>query len=292
MRNMSNIFRHCQKIGQISLALILTLSSSLAQVDRAPASYIPDDDQIVVPSTYEKSFYQRVHESNEGYLRSHRTRIQNWITMDEFARNYGLEDAGLYNTSTPEQRRQYFERHYIRYFTKSAGRGAGRNLKEWWKEWNTDDEINAIESNINRKGYIIKGTSSSSTLRSLSEDRGLDVKVTINKKKHRWKFRFQPRIEQGSVKIKVMYADFYAMAFIGANGKQEVFVQKNISSLGIKTRFNYYIDADEMLAVIDRPFLTHFNLRFTHHKKGVLSSESLATDFEDNRVEVGFSMGF
>jgi len=218
------------------LALILPCFA-YSQASRTPASYIPDDDKIIVPTSYEKTFYEQVTERNKGYLESHRRGIQQWIYMDEFVRNYGLEDAGFYNTSSPQQRRKYFERHYIRYFTKKVGRGAGRNIKEWWNEWSTDDEIDAIESNINREGYIIKSTSSSSTLRRLSKGQEFDVKVSIKKRKHRWKIRFQPRLEQGSIKFKVSYDDFYAHAFLGANGRQEVFMEKGSLNLKLMVIF-------------------------------------------------------
>ena len=89
---------------------------------RFPANFVPDDDLIVVPLVVEKNFYQRFNEKHKNSFKGARQRLEFWITQEQYAEDYGLENTGFVRLPTPAQKEQFLQRNYLRFISKDVER--------------------------------------------------------------------------------------------------------------------------------------------------------------------------
>src|SRR5688500_13028114 len=80
--------------------------------NRAPASYVPDDDVIVKPVDNELSFYQQYIASDKSQeVLNSRNQIKTWNDNQQFADQYGMDSTlagSAYFVPTPDEKWEYF----------------------------------------------------------------------------------------------------------------------------------------------------------------------------------------
>ncbi len=264
---------------------ILTLPCH-SQVGRTPANFVPDDDEIIVPIIVEKNFIDEFHEKHADQFQVARKRLQFWLQQEQYAKDYGLEDSGVVDTPTEDEKVKFLNRNYLRFLSKDVERSTNSNLRDTLEDWTTDDEIDAISAVELHEKVIVHA-------KKKNGDKIIKEEKSVKVGKDTFKFGFQPRLEMGMVKFTIKSKYFNARAWVGVNGNQELKLERRFKSTNTKAMVNYYIDEERALAVIDQRIANHFYLRLTHTKEfnpELSASEEIVP--ENNIVQLRFNMGF
>lgn len=288
---MKDVILNCLSIRRL-LGAVLCLNTLVSfqviagEIKRAPANYVPDDDMIVVPVVVERNFYEEFNAKHKDEFRESRQKLEHWITQEQYAKDYGLEDAGFIDIPTAEQKEKFLKRNYLRFIQKDVERNNNETLQNWARSWKTDDEINSIRENERREEFIVKAKRSRGQKVVKAEK---EVKVAGQK----FKLDIQPRLEMGMVKIRLKSKYIEARAWLGVNGNQEVLVEKSFQSTGTYAMVNHYIEQSRTLAAIDQRLADHWSLRLTHEKyTDNFDAYPETGNFENNILSVQFGMGF
>jgi hypothetical protein len=277
------------KVLTLTIVSIAFCSSLFAQSIpmRKPAN-TPDEDMIIVPvQNVEISFVDKINDKNKKDITSAKQKVERWILNEEYGINHGLQNSGAYITTTPEQRRGFFERNYLRFYSKEVERGTNQTLQESWNEWNTDDEIDAINSNNEDEGYVVKASRSNSTIGRMAKEKKENDKKEKDKKIH---FGVQPRIEIGSMRLTMDSYWFNSSAWIAANGQHEVNVERGFKKTKTKMMMNYYVFDQRILAAVDQKLNKNWSIRLSHEKLN--AGEIVPGTDQDNRLQFRFYLGF
>lgn len=261
-------------------------SNALAQISRAPANFVPDDDQIIVPIVIEKNFMDEFHEEHKNEFKNAKQKIRHWVSQEEYAEAYGFENTGVVRLPTPEEKQKFFERNYLRFLTKDVERSTNQSVQQWYENWSTDDELASIEAQNEREQYIIKARKESGRANN-------DIKKEVKVAGKKFKLDLQPRLEIGMVKVRFRTPYFEARAWVGINGNQELRLERKIKATNTRAQVNYYIEQKRVLASVDQHLIKHVSLRLTHDKiesDGIFAPNG--KDFENNILQVRFGMGF
>lgn len=227
---------------------------------RMPASYIPDDDVIVVPVDNELSFYQQyvASDKSEDVARS-RNQIKVWNDNQQFADEYGMDSTlagSSYFVPTPDEKWEYFKDKYMRYLRRKGEQPLKDMPKNWYQEYRASNEVDTIDEMEARFKKTTKTSNSGQNLPG-----GLQSKeVNIWKKT---KFIFQPRVDQGLVIVGIKSPFAYARAWVGVNGETEVNVQKSIDSIGFRMMFNYFAHSGRYFSSVDQRLMENVYARVT-----------------------------
>ena len=279
---------NCKKYMQVlSIVYILGISShAIAQVQRAPANFVPDDDAIIVPLIIEKNIMDSFHEKHEDEFKSARAKLEFWISQEQYAQDYGLEDTGIVKLPTIEEKERFLQRNYLRFLSRDVERSTNSSLKDTWEEWNTDDEIDAISAVELHNKVLIKSDKS-------SQNKPLNKTKSVKVGKNSFKFGFQLRPEIGMAKVNLKSKYFNARAWVGINGNQELNIERKFKATGTKFFVNYFIDQTRSLAVIDQKLVNNWSLRLTHDKDFEdFSNINKTTVYENNIMQLRFSVRY
>lgn len=283
--------RKCSFFKHLSIVVILICSKSTDivnhnKISRAPASYILNDDIIVTPVNVESNFIEKLNEKHAESFDRHRKVVENWQRNEELAKIYGLENRGVFQTTTLEQRQRFLQRNYLRFITKEVEMDANQGMQNIWQQWNDDDEYESIK-NVSLQEVKIASTKKEQGLPGFSRSK------TVNEGKDRIKFGFRPYLEMGMFKVSMDTNYFKAKGWLGVNGNQEVNVEKYIKLSQTKFMYNYYIEQQRSLAIIDQKVTDKISLRYTHRKTfedfGTITSSGIN---ENNIFQIRFGMGF
>lgn len=304
--NEKEVMRACRNYMHILIGVYLLVTTSVygsedAMVGRKPANFVPDDDMIVVPMVIEKNIMQRFNEKHQERFYGARKQLELWLSQEQYAQDYGLEDAGFLRIPSPQEKQRFFERNYLRFISKDVERSTNRSIQDSWERWTADEEIDAIEAVEQHEKVLIYAKKKRG-----KEDKKIEKSVSVGK--DRLRFGFQPRLEIGMFKFTLQSNHFYARAWVGVNGNQEVNIERRIQLTNTKIMGNYYIDEEKLLVAIDQPLVKNWSLRFTHTKyynidatiarleESALEddSQTLLGDVitEDNIAQIRFNMGF
>lgn len=278
-----SIFRHLF----ISVWLIFSQQMAFAQnVKRAPASYIVNDDLIVTPLEINRNFFTELNSKYASNFDEHRKIVENWQRNDEMAKQYGLEDRGVFKTTTLEQRQRFVQRNYLRFITKEVEVDTNNGIENFWNRWNTNDEAEAIK-NISDQEVKISETKKEMGLPGLNSSR------TANEGKDEIKLSFKPYVEMGMVKISADTDYFKIKGWFGINGNQEVNVERKILSTNTNLMFNYFLDHKRSFTIIDQEIYQNVTLRYTHDKQiEQFGGITRSGQSENNIIQIRFGMGF
>ena len=285
---------NCLKsIQKLSFVLFLISTTTFARAFRAPANVVPDDDMIVVPLNIEGSIYEDFNEKHKDKFKASRRKLNFWMAQEQYAKDYGLEDTGFINLPTENDKREFLNRNYLRFITKDIQKSSQetlretqQSLKDTWSSWTTNDEIDSIQERDERDAF--RDESKAKLGKKAKE---IETRIKVGKKK--FKLRFQPRIEQGMVKVTFDSDYINFKAYLGINGNQEIKFDKYWKSTRTKALVYYYIDQARVLASVDQNIKGNLNFRFAHEK----SLDGSAQLFDDqytevNSMQVRFNMGF
>lgn len=262
--------RNYRYFGQLAIFLAI-LSAPCAQgqltpealIERAPASYIPDDDVIAKPVDNQLSFYQQyVASDNSHDVITSRNQLKVWNDNQIFAEQYGL-NTKLYGSAffvpTQEEKLQYFKDKYMRYLRRKGEQPLKDAPKNWYQDYRASNEVDTIDEMENR----FKQTTKKSHMRKDLPEALQQKEVSLWKQT---KFIFQPRVDQGLVVVGINGPIAYARAWVGVNGKTEFNIQKSIDSIGFRMMFNYYADSGKYFTSVDQRLADNLYARVTSQK--------------------------
>lgn len=262
--------RNYRYFGQLAIFLAI-LSAPCAQgqltpealIERAPASYIPDDDVIAKPVDNQLSFYQQyVASDNSKDVITSRNQLKVWNDNQIFAEQYGL-NTKLYGSAffvpTQEEKLQYFKDKYMRYLRRKGEQPLKDAPKNWYQDYRASNEVDTIDEMENR----FKQTTKKSHIRKDLPEALQQKEVSLWKQT---KFIFQPRVDQGLVVVGINGPIAYARAWVGVNGKTEFNIQKSIDSIGFRMMFNYYADSGKYFTSVDQRLADNLYARVTSQK--------------------------
>lgn len=257
-----------------------------AYVNRAPASYIPDDDVIVKPVDNELSFYQQyVASDNSQDVVNSRNQLKVWNDNQQFADQYGMDSSlagSPFYVPTQDEKLEYFKSKYMRYLRRKGEQPLKDTPKNWYQNYRASNEVDTIDE---MEARFKKTTKKSNTGKALPE--AFQAKeVSIWKKT---KFIFQPRVDQGLVIIGINSPIAYARAWVGVNGKAEFNVQQTYAKTGTRFMVNYYADTGRYFTTVDQRLVENVYARVTSQKNP--DSED-PTSKQDNTVMLLYAKQF
>ena len=116
MRKCLKIKQFCQGVYFICMlsCCLSAFAQSSSYILRKPANFVPDDDMIIVPIVIERNFIEEFNDKHAEDFKEARRRLENWLAQEQYAIDYGLENTGVVQLPTPEQKRTFLERNYLR----------------------------------------------------------------------------------------------------------------------------------------------------------------------------------
>jgi hypothetical protein len=225
---------------------------------RKPASYLPDDDVIVKPVDNQLSFYQQYVASDESVevVRS-RNQIKVWSDNQNFADQYGHDSSLAGSTFVPnsEVKWVYFKDKYMRYLRQKGEQPFKDMPKIWYDQYRASNQVDTIDE-MEARFKKSNGSSKNNLLPPSLRQK----EVSLWKET---KFIFQPRVDQGLVIVGIKGPIAYARAWVGANGKTELNIQKDIDSIGFRAMYNYETDTKRYFTSIDQRIADNLYARAT-----------------------------
>ncbi len=286
---MQQICRHLRQYSGLKhllacLCLISMISSAYAQFEefaisgtynfRAPASFNPDDDVIVVPVYVEKSFMERVTQDDNGELKprvySMKQTMDQWQNQNEFILNWSLQGTG-YTLPNEVQKRQFFERQFFRYLTRKGGEPYKQDLKEWWEQ--NDDSQTELDAIANED--IVESLGK-------SKKEAKEV-VKISSK---LKVRFRAYLNKSRLIFQNPYMD--SELTMGYNGRADLRLSKAYST-GTRATVNYQFSNKLLVTFIDQDLVQNVLLRVSSITDPENENASLRNN---NTMQVIYSKGF
>lgn len=280
-----NFRRPLESLHLFVLGMVVSFSAS-AQVSRAPANFVPDDDQILVPMVIERNFMDDFHAKHKNNFQDAKKKIRHWLAQEEYAEAYGFDNNGVVKLPTPEEKQKFFERNYLRFITKDVEKSANRSAQEWYENWSADDELASIEAQQEKEEFIIKA-------KRQNGQQVKDIKSVVKVGKSKIRLDVQPRLEMGMIKVRFRSPYFEGRAWLGINGNQELQLERKFRATNTKTQVNYFIEQKRVLASVDQRLANHLSLRLTHDRidgEGINAVDGKT--FENNVVQLRFGMGF
>jgi hypothetical protein len=233
-----------------------------AYVNRAPASYVPDDDVIVKPVDNELSFYQQyVASDNSQDVVNSRNQLKVWNDNQQFADQYGMDSSlagSPFYVPTQEEKLEYFKSKYMRYLRRKGEQPLKDTPKNWYQNYRASNEVDTIDEMEARFKKTANKTSTGKALPDAFQAK----EVSIWKKT---KFIFQPRVDQGLVVMGINSPIAYARAWVGVNGKAEFNVQQSYAKTGTRFMVNYYADTGKYFTSVDQRLVDNTYVRVTRN---------------------------
>lgn len=289
MREITNCKNFWQCLKSIQFTLLILPFMASAQIKRAPANYVPDDDMILLPIVVERNYFEEFNEKHKDKFDQANQKLKTWMAQEQYAQDYGM-DRSMVNLPTESEKQRFLERNYLRFLSKDIEKSTNKSLQETLQEWNADDELAANENQELNEQYLIRAKKQ--TGQTANSSQKIEKTVKIGKKKL-FKLDIQPRLEMGMVKISFKSSIVNFRAWLGINGNQEVRFERKIKTTKTKTQLNYYIEEKRVLASIDQSIVKNVSLRLTHDRyiEGIPGSVDNAS-VEDNKVQLRFGMRF
>jgi hypothetical protein len=236
---------------------------------RAPASYIPDDDVIIVPSDNKMSFYQQyiASDKSEVVIES-RNQLRIWNENQIFADQYGM-DSTLAGSSffvpTPEEKWEYFKDRYLRYLRRRGEQPIKDTPREWYQDYRASNRVDSIDEMEAR----FKATNKTTSTGKLLPESLREKEVSLWKQT---RFIFQPRVDQGLVIVGVRAPMVFARAWVGVNGRTEFNLQHTIDSIGFRMMYNYEVDTKKQFVSLDQRLIENLYVRVTSTRNPIVEA--------------------
>lgn len=293
-----------QQLGRLKLrhfvvGLVFATSASVAtelegtKASRRPASYVPNDDVIVVPVDAEMGFYEK-HVLNDPDMHKNsnvQRQIKLWQENETMAQHYGLDtqsEGSLYYVPTSQEKFKLIERSYFRYLRKKGEDPFQDEGQEIIRSWTASDELDTIDEMEAAFRATQQKTASGRSLPQAFREK----QVAQTKK---FRFHVQPRLEQGLLIVRVS-GPVDARAWVGINGEAELNIQKTFAATGTRIQSNYFVHDGRYLASIDQELgFPGLRARLITTKKqsqpaGVPTNETVFS--EDTRFQVLYGTEF
>lgn len=259
MSKFSTIWGYRPKFRQI-LALALMLAAIPISQDpikeiigREPANYVPNDDVIVVPVDAEMTFYEK-HILNDKKF-SNKSQIQQqiriWQENESMAQQYGLDTqsiGSLYYVPNNDEKFKVVQRSYFRYLQKKGEDPFKQESQTVLRDWTADDEVNSIDEMEAAFRATARRDGVGRPLPKAFRER----QVAKTKK---FRFNFQPRVEQGLIILRMEGPILDARAWVAANGETEINAERRFEATGTRFMVNYFAHEGRYLSVMDQDLM-------------------------------------
>jgi hypothetical protein len=263
----SNKYPAFRQFATVALVLFAELAwgqlTPVAQIKRAPASYVPDDDVIVKPIDNELSFYQQyVASDNSQDVVNSRNQLKVWNDNQNFAEQYGMDSSlagSPFYVPTQHEKLNYFKDKYMRYLRSKGEQPLRDTPKNWYQNYRASNEVDTIDEMEARFKKTHKKTNNGKDLPEAFQAK----EVSIWKKTS---FIFQPRVDQGLVIVGFKSPIAYARAWVGVNGKTEFNIQQSYEKTGTRFMVNYYADTGRYFTTVDQQVVGDLYARATSQK--------------------------
>ena len=259
MSKISTIWGYRPKFRQLLAAGLLLSTIPIAQdpikeiIGREPANYVPNDDVIVVPVDAEMSFYEK-HVLNDKVF-SGKSQVQQqvkiWQENELMAQQYGLDTqsvGSLYYVPTNDEQFKVVQRSYFRYLQKKSEDPFKEEGQSIVRDWTANDEVNSIDEMEAAFRATARRDGIGRPLPKAFQQR----QVAKTKK---FRFNFQPRIEQGLIILRMEGPIVDVRAWVGANGETEVNAERKFEATGTRFFVNYFAHEGRYLSVMDQDLL-------------------------------------
>ncbi|MBL7663637.1 MAG: hypothetical protein JNM93_00775 [Bacteriovoracaceae bacterium] len=241
------LIRHLCRYGMGFFCLINSIA--YAGPSRAPANFSPDDDIIFVPVEVKEDYIDSLIRMDNGkinpkIIRMKETALQ-WQIQNEFMQSWKLEDTG-FPMPTPEEKKAFVNRQFLRYFTTEAGEPYKASVSNWWDRWNnSQDEVDYA--------------SSQQTLNDLGTKNATKKEIAISR---RYKFTITPKVYRGLVTTKLVnpYLDLEFNA--GINGRTEFNARKTYDT-GTTAFISYQLSNRIFIASVDQRLIKNIVARLS-----------------------------
>lgn len=222
-------------------------------IGREPANYVPNDDVIVVPVAAEMSFYEK-HFLNDKVFSSKsqvQQQVKIWQENELMAQRHGLDtqSAGsLYYVPTNDEKFQVVQRSYFRYLQKKGEDPFKQSGQSIVRDWTANDEVNSIDEMEAAFRATARRDGIGRPLPKAFQQR----QVAKTKK---FRFNFQPRVEQGLIILRMEGPIVDVRAWVAANGETELNAERKFEATGTRFFVNYFAHEGRYLSVMDQDLL-------------------------------------
>lgn len=237
------VIHTCQSFRQ-SLCVMMSLvamSASAAEsvkqnelISRKPSAI--EEEVLTVPLTSDDSFFTNENmfaEDDAGVMRDMKTSLKQWEETEEYAKVWGLESTGRYNTPTTSEKSKYITKKMMRYADK---RFSGEMKKA--DEGSTLHKMGKVEKNLRPNASV-----------NVSKNFG---------------FKFKARVLQGKAIVELKNPWIECNATVAANGRMRVITRKEFKSLGLASGAEYSIDESQFLTYIDQQVTENVKARVSN----------------------------
>ena len=259
MSKISTIWGYRPKFRQLLATGLLLAAIPVAQdpikeiIGREPANYVPNDDVIVVPVDAEMSFYEK-HVLNDRVF-SAKSQVQQqikiWQENELMAQQYGLDTqsvGGLYYVPTNDEKFKVVQRSYFRYLQKKGEDPFKTEGQTIVRDWTANDEVNSIDEMEAAFRATVRRDGIGRPLPKAFQQR----QVAKTKK---FRFNFQPRVEQGVIILRMEGPILDVRAWVAANGETELNAERKFEATGTRFFVNYFAHEGRYLSVMDQDLL-------------------------------------
>lgn len=221
MMKLSSGTPFCRRFRQtVYLLNSFLLLSSTYGAQRNPSSFVSTDEVIVVPREQDSWYEGAMIDDDQGVLNSMRVDFRREQEQMNYARQWGIQNTGMFNFTTPDQKYQRVSRDMLTYTDKRL-----------------NGEIKKAEkgSNLHRVGQVQTALQPNTTV-------GLFDGYAI---------KFQVRAVQGkgTIRLKNPYVDSWIDMTLG--GRRE-FVTEKKWGFGLRTAVNARLDQNYYFTTIEQ----------------------------------------
>ncbi|MBC7711756.1 MAG: hypothetical protein H7177_00355 [Rhizobacter sp.] len=259
---MKNLHR-CLTFRQTALVTLTCLSISFSlsaegiantkSISRKPAAV--EEEVLTVPLANDSIFTNEkiFAEDDAGVMKDMKANFNGWQATEDYAKKWGLQSTGLFNTPTTLQKTQYLRSKILRYADKRLS-GEMRNAPEGTALHSMKTAETALRPNTN---------------------------VNISKN---FGFKFKLRVLQGKVIMDVKNPWIECNATINAKGKARIEARKEFKDIGLASGAEYVVNDAQVLTYIDQ--------QVTDNVKARVSNTRATGAIPDSRLEMTASFPF
>lgn len=233
----------------VFLSIIYTNACFCVESGRKPAYFALNDGLILRPEFVieegpapSKNFIERFHENYATSFSAAKSRLELWSRNEEYAQMYGLGDSGIVELPTYEQRQEFFERNYLRFFTRHMQRVSNESLQDIARMISEQEAIDHQEVRFEARDESVKNSSKKQISKQVKTLSGQKLDFHLN-----------PRPEIGMVDLRLKSEVFEIRAWLGINNQQELQLRHQFKSTGTHIHIHHYIDEKRTVSRVKQP---------------------------------------
>jgi hypothetical protein len=249
-----------KKVGSclIFRQIFFLLSITLLVNSNSSYALAPDDDMSPVPAVHNLWLNNVFVPDDAGVMNSIKETYDSWAQTEEYVDNWNLESTKLYKVPTPEEKKAYSSKIFLKYADKRLSGEVKRS-----KEGSTMYAIGQAQKALRPQAEVRMAP---------------QVKV-----------KFRGRFLEGKGMIHVYNPIMDYQTTINYKGDVQMTASKEIKPVGIFASLNYEVTNDSWVAAFDRKLTEKWSTRLSSSQ----NDETMAfTRVADTRLELFFNHYF